>query len=748
MKQIIDFSVLIIKFLIGIGDGVLFIVQLIANTIDSFLSILSLMPKGIYSLLKAIFSPPLRFLKNRKGAKPKLLYKRPVVMAVKVKKEKPRVKRVIIYATRPLTKVKFFTIGVIFSCIFIFIPAIVLIFLQDLPSPNILSEGQIAQTTKIYDRNGILLYQIFANQNRSIIPLSQIPNTVKQATVAIEDKDFYTHPGFDLQAIIRSLIEDIKGKDIQGGSTITQQLIKSALLNPERSVIRKIKEVSLAFWTERIYTKDQILELYLNQIPYGGTSYGVEAAAGNYFGMQAKDLDLAESAFVAGLARAPSLYSPFNPQNSMLWKKRQTDVLNRMVDLHYITKDQAEIALDEDLIFKPPQVPIHAPHFVQFVKDLLIQKYGLPIVEKGGLTVMTSIDLKLQDQVEKVVADEVAKDANLNISNGAVLMTNPQNGDILAMVGSHDYYDPNGGTVNLTTSLRQPGSSIKVVTYSAALSKGFTAASILDDSPIVFPGNPPYAPVNYDGRFHGRIPLRIALANSLNIPAVKTLNQIGIPSMVNLAKAMGVKSWNNTKDFGLGVTLGSNDVTMTDMATVFGTLANGGGRVDLNPIISVTDSKGNVIEKKNPVPLQVLDSGVAFIVSNILQDNDARTMEFGPNSPLNIAGVSVKTGTSDEKRDNWTMGYTRGNVVTVWVGNNDNSPMNQALASGITGAAPIWNKIVKDILNIKANLSGPVPADVVSKLCLGHTEYFIRGTENSVNCTPPPPPSPTPTPGT
>src|SRR5581483_1168715 len=469
------------------------------------------------------------------------------------------------------------------------------------------------------------------------------------------------------------------------------------------------------------------------------------AASENYFGTNASDLDLAESAFLAGVARAPSTYSPFVPNNT-LWKTRQKEVLDRMEALHYITSDQEKDALDEQLIFKAPQIPIHAPHFVLYVKDLLINKYGLPAVEKGGLNVVTTLDLPLQEKAEQVVKEEVDNDANLNLTNRAALITAPKTGDILAMVGSKDYYDPNGGNVNVTTSLRQPGSSIKVVTYSAALSHGFTPATIIDDAPVTFAWNPPYTPVNYDGRFHGKVTLRQALANSFNIPAVKALAQIGIPTMVNLAREMGIKSWGPNDTYGLGVTLGSNDVTMVDMATVFGTLANGGQEVDLNPILSVTDSKGNIIEQKQVFPTRVLDEGVSFIVSNILMDNGARALEFGLNSPLNIPGVSVKTGTSDEKRDNWTIGYTSQNVVAVWVGNNDNSPMNPALASGITGAAPIWNKLMKGLLGGNATASAQMPSDVVSRQCMGHTEYFLRGTENSVNCAPITTPTPTPKP--
>ncbi|OGH13472.1 MAG: hypothetical protein A2860_03980, partial [Candidatus Levybacteria bacterium RIFCSPHIGHO2_01_FULL_37_33] len=636
-------------------------------------------------------------------------------------------------------KAKYFLIGSLFSAIFIFLPLLFLIFIQDLPSPKILGLQKEPQTTKIYDRNGVLLYQIYASQNRTFVPLSSIPYQLQKATIAIEDKDFYNNPGFNIGAIARSAIANLSGKPLQGGSTITQQLIKSTLLTPEVSVLRKIKEVILAFWAERIYTKDQILQMYLNQIPYGGTSWGIEAAADTYFGIHAKDLDLAQSAFLAGLPNAPTFYSPYGEYPD-LWKKRQKEVLAKTAEQKFITKKQAEDAMREELTFLPIQNPIRAPHFVMYIKDLLVKKYGLPMVEKGGLTIKTTLDLKIQETAEKIVKEEVENYRYLNLTNGATLVTNPKNGDIIAMVGSHDYSDPNGGNFNATSALRQPGSSIKVVTYSAALSASFTAATPIDDSPIAFtsPGAPTYSPVNYDGRFHGLMTLRAALANSINIPAVKTLNTIGIPTMVELGKKMGISTWKEPGNYGLAITLGAADVEMTDMAVVYGVLANGGNRININPIIKVTDAQGNILEEKKIEKNRVLDPGVAFIISDILADNLARTMEFGTNSPLFIPNhtVSVKTGTSDNKRDNWTIGYTPSYLVAVWVGNNDNSPMSQSLASGITGAAPIWNRIMNNLISSLPDEKFSQPEDVIQKSCMGQKEYFIRGTESFVNCNP------------
>jgi penicillin-binding protein 1C len=636
-------------------------------------------------------------------------------------------------------KLKYFVVGFLFCVVFVLIPFSIYTFLTSLPNPKLLTERSFPQTTKIFDRNGTLLYQIYANENRTLVPLNSIPKNLINATIAIEDKDFYSNPGFDINGIIRAAIADFSGKPIQGGSTITQQLIKSTLLTPEVSITRKIKEIVLAFWSERLYSKNQILEMYFNQVPYGGTAWGIEAASETYFGKNVKDLDLAQSAFLAGLPQAPTTYSPYG-SDPTLWKQRQIEVLNKLYGLGHITLEQKDQALSESLTFQPPQIPIYAPHFVMYIKDVLVQRYGLAMVEKGGLNVTTSLDLKLQQDVQGIVSDEVNNDAYLNLTNGAALVTNPANGDVLAMVGSKDYNAENGGNVNLTTALRQPGSSIKVVTYATALSDGFTAASILDDSPITYniPGSMPYSPVNYDGKFHGKVPLRIAFANSFNVPAVKTLQKIGIDAMVNTAKKMGITTWGNPDQYGLSLTLGAAEVKMTDIATVYGTVANLGKRVNLDPILKVSNYDGSIFyQKQEELPNLVLDPGVTYIISNILADNSARSLEFGTNSPLNIPGhtVSVKTGTSDNKRDNWTIGFTPQYLAAVWVGNNDNSPMSQTLASGITGAAPIWNRIMTLLLpNNASNIVQKMPDDVIMKNCQGRKEYFIKGTETTPDC--------------
>ncbi len=648
-------------------------------------------------------------------------------------------------------KLAYFFFGILFSGLFIFLPLSTFLVIQTLPNPDQLSLNFAPQATKIFDRHGTLLYAIYANQNRTVVPLSDIPTYLQQATIAIEDKTFYKNPaGFDMPSIVRAAISDVSGKGFQGGSTITQQLIKSTLLTPRVSLGRKLQEIILAIWAEKIYTKNQILTMYFNQIPYGGTAWGVEAASQTYFGQHVKDLDLAQSAFLAGLPQAPTTYSPFGESHT-IWKKRQEDVLRRMRELGYISNQQEKDADAEALVFVNQQTPLLAPHFVMYIKNLLIEKYGLAVVEKGGLNVTTTLDLSTQNKAQKIVTQEVANDAYLNLTNGAALVTNPKNGDILAMVGSANYNNPKDGNVNLTTAIRQPGSSAKIITYTAAFTKGFTAATILDDSPVSYPlsNGTSYAPVNYDGKFHGRVSLRIAFGNSFNIPAVKTLNAIGVDTFIDLGKKMGLSHLQDASQYGLSATLGAIDTNMIDMATAYGTIANEGKRIDLNPILKITDSKGNILEeKKNPDGTQVVNNGIAFILSNILADNGARMQEFGSNSPLVIPNytVSVKTGTSDNKRDNWTFGYTPSKLVAVWVGNNDNSPMSQNLASGITGAAPIWHNIMMQLLQGKPDEKMKQPDDVMNKPCIGRNEYFIKGTENSVNCNFVPPITVSPTP--
>lgn len=750
--------------------GTTLIKAIVLGILDATITILALLRKVLFTIYQATqriitFRIPLLFYKIRHGLffHIRLPFRdkrksQSLTVIKSIKAERPGGKPPILYFAPFRLRHKnvslfgaFFT-GIIITIFLLFIPYILYQWFQTLPTPYLLTRRDQDVTTKIFDRKGTLLYEIYAEQNRTPIPLKEIPDVVKYATIAIEDQDFYKHPGFSFSGIVRAARETLMNKNLQGGSTITQQLIKSTLLTPEIKLSRKIKEVILAFWAERIYSKDQILEMYLNQVPYGGTAWGIEAAAQTYFGKSVRDVTLAEAALLAGLPAAPSLYSPF-VNNSQKAYDRQKEVIRRMIEDGYISPEQAKEALSQDVAFRTPTIPIRAPHFVLYVKELLEQKYGSRLIERGGLRIMTTLDSDIQEKAQDIVRAHVDALEKLRVGNGAAVITDPETGEILAMVGSKDYFnEEDDGNVNITTSMQQPGSSIKVVTYTAALENGFTAASIIQDSPIVYqiPGSTAYAPVNYDGRFHGAVPVRYALGNSYNIPAVKVLSQIGLSTMLEKARAMGISSWNDSSRFGLSLTLGSGEVTMLEMASVYGTLANNGKRVTPTPILEVSDYAGRILERLKPNRgAQAVKPEAAWIISNILSDNVARTSAFGPNSGLVIPGktVSVKTGTSNDKRDNWAIGYTPSYVVTVWVGNNDNSPMDQNLASGITGATPIWHDIMAELLKEKPDEIPTKPDGVVALPCYhGRVEYFIKGTEPPGRCVGYPTPSSSPTP--
>lgn len=622
------------------------------------------------------------------------------------------------------------------GCFIIFILLTYLFIFKDLPSPSNLATYDIAQTTKILDRHGKLLYDIFAQENRTIVRLNDIPQTLRQATIAIEDKDFYKHAGINpIGGILRAAKEIIFKKELQGGSTITQQLVKSALLTPERTVRRKIKEIILASWVELLYSKNQILELYLNQVPYGGTYYGVAAASKGYFDKDIKSLTLGESALLAGLPAAPTLYSPFGAHPEYA-KERQAEVLRRMVEDGYITREEAEGAKSEGFSLNQQKNNIKAPHFVMYVKNELVKKYGEYVVERGGLQVTTTLDLDLQEAVQATVAAGVDRVKFANVKNGAALVTRPPTGEILAMVGSRDYFASDSGNFNVTTALRQPGSSIKPINYATGLAtKKITLSTMLLDVPTCFPvaGQPLYCPKNYDGKFHGPVQVRFALGNSYNIPAVKVLTLNGLETMIATASSMGITSFPDPSRFGLSLTLGGGEVRMTEMATAFGVFANAGVKRNLTSILEVKDKKGAILESfkdqnfskdladfKAPSTLlirgdRVLSEEVAFLISHILLDNNARSAAFGPASVLLIpgkSGVSVKTGTTDDFKDNWTIGFTPNFLTVVWIGNNDNQPMR---TSGVEGAAPIWNGIMRYVLKNQPDLWPKQPASVVGK---------------------------------
>lgn len=622
---------------------------------------------------------------------------------------------------------------------------------RDLPQPDkiVRTEGF---STKIYDRNGELLYDVFANQKRIPVKLEEIPLALQRATVAIEDKNFYKHQGFDPSGMLRAARNIIFYRKLQGGSTLTQQLVKNVLLTQKRVLSRKIKEFVLAVQIENKYSKDEILQMYLNEAPYGGTAWGVEAAAEAYFNKRVSELNLIECAILAGLPQRPSAYSPFS-DTPTAYIDRTKAVLKRMQEDGYISKDEHYKALGDlaQVKFAQEGTSFKAPHFVMYVKRQLEERYGQTLVEQGGLRVETTLDLALQEAAQAIVAEEIAKVEELQITNGAATVLDPRTGEVLAMVGSKDYFAENyDGKVNVTLSLRQPGSTIKPVTYLTALQKGYTAATMVMDTETVFPiggGQPDYKPVNYDGKFHGPLQLRYALGNSMNITAVKMLAQVGIESMLKTGYEMGLSTLEpteeNLKRFGLSVTLGGGEVRLLELAQAYSAFANGGLKVEPISILKVTDSEGRILEENEPRALnRVIGEGEAFLINHILADNQARLLTFSANSALNIANrqVAVKTGTTNDKRDNWTIGWTPEVIVGVWVGNNDNSQMKQ-VASGVTGASPIWRRIILKALEGKNQTIFPVPESVVTAevdVVSGYrahdgfasrTEYFVKGTE-------------------
>ncbi|MFC1649880.1 penicillin-binding protein, partial [Patescibacteria group bacterium] len=580
-------------------------------------------------------------------------------------------------------------------------------------------------STQILDRNGEILYDIYIDQNRSHVDLEEIPDYLKQATISIEDKNFYEHQGFDPFGMVRGASRLFTRGRAQGGSTLTQQLVKNALLSPERTVFRKIKEFILAVQIERAYTKDEILQLYLNEIPYGGTAWGAQSASQLYFDKDVSELNLVESAVLAGLPQSPSRYSPYS-SNPEAYISRTESVLRRMREDGHINSEQEENAKSElkNIEFSGRGASFKAPHFVQYVQSILEDRYGETAVQGGGLKVTTTLDLEIQEATQDVVTEEIKDVESLGIGNGAAIVIDPQTGEVLAMVGSKDFSDPDyDGQVNVTLSLRQPGSAIKPITYATAFEKGYTPSTLLMDVPTTFPagvGQPDYEPGNYDGKYRGPIQLRYALANSINVPAVKTLALVGVEDMLGTAYKMGINSLEPTRDtlsrVGLSVTLGGGEVRLLELTGAYGAFLNGGYKVEPVAVLKVEDRDGKVLEENEPEKgKKVLSEETAFIVSHILSDNEARSDVFGPNSLLNIPGrqIAVKTGTTNDKRDNWTVGGDTQVVVGVWVGNNDNSPMG-TVASGVSGASPIWRRIIISALEGKPVKNFEVPKNVVT----------------------------------
>ncbi|HLZ31350.1 MAG TPA: PBP1A family penicillin-binding protein [Chloroflexota bacterium] len=588
---------------------------------------------------------------------------------------------------------------------------------RDLPDPGALSRRQLFQTAHIYDRNGKLLQELNdpSGGRRILAKLADVPKVMRDATIAAEDASFYDNPGFDVRAVVRATYQWARsGTPQSGASTITQQLVKNTLLSPEQTAERKIKEAFLAMELTRRYSKDQILEMYMNEILYGNRAYGIEAAAETYFGKPAKDLTLAEASFLAGLPQAPSLYDPYT--NMPGARDRQAYVLDQMVHTGAITPADRAAAANAPIKLVPPtQVgPQEAPHFVTYVRQLVDQQFGTEALFREGLQITTSLDLDLQHLAEKSATDHIADLKARNATNAALVAIQPSTGEVVAMLGSVNFDDPSiDGQVNVALSLRQPGSTLKPFTYVTAFSKGWSPATMMWDIPTTFPGG--YKPNDFDAKFPGPMTVRDALAQSRNIPAIEALQFVTVPEMLATAHRFGINDLRQPERYGLSVTLGGGEVKLLDLTYAYAAFAAGGQQVgaevpaearetgfrQFNPvsILKVTDSAGKVLYEYQPKGVQVEDPRLAYQITSILSDDKARQPTYGANSPLVLPGrpAAVKTGSTDEYRDSWVVGYTPDLVTGVWVGNSNNSPMQDIL--GVAGAGLIWHDFMTGALD-------------------------------------------------
>ncbi|HSX40680.1 MAG TPA: PBP1A family penicillin-binding protein [Candidatus Saccharimonadales bacterium] len=600
----------------------------------------------------------------------------------------------------------------------------------------------------LLDRYNHPFFTFYQAKFKTNVSLSQISPNMQHAVIASEDKDFYTHPGFSISAIIRSSLADVKqGSAAYGGSTITQQLVKNALLTPNKSFLRKYQEIILAQEIERRYNKNEILEMYLNSVYFGEGAFGIEQAAQKFFGIHAKDLDVAQSSVLAALLPAPSQLSPISgDQNAS--RQHQLIVLGDMQNQGLITQDQEKAAENEKLVFQtqqPQDINTLAPHFALMVRDELIQKYGEEEVARSGFKVKTTLNSDWQKFAENTVANQVAKLAANNAHNGAAVVLDPHTGEILSLVGSHDWDDQKFGKVNIALSPRQPGSSFKPIVYSRAFERDLiTPATVLQDVPTTFPGN--YKPHDYDGKFRGPVTARRALANSLNVPAVEVMQKVGLLDALSTAKRFGISTFSDPSNYGLSLVLGAGEVKLLELTDVYATFANKGERSKPVDILQIQDKDNHTIYTFHPDPQRVISEDVAYLITSILSDNTARAEEFG--NLLTISRpAAVKTGTTENFRDAWTLGYTPDLTIGVWVGNNDSAQMDNI--AGSLGAAPIWRLLMEHFLYATPVKRFEVPSGVVSQLTCsfatgiksastsGYLEYFIRGTEPSKPCNAP-----------
>ncbi len=583
-----------------------------------------------------------------------------------------------------------------------------------IPALESIDERKIDQSTKIYDRTGeILLYDMSRDVRRETTPFEAISSYAKLATIAIEDKDFYSHNGFVLSSFVRAVLVNLTSLSFsQGGSTITQQVVKNSILTKDKTPTRKFKELILALKLEKVLSKDEILALYLNEIPYGGTIYGIGEASRSFFGKEAADLSLAESAYLAAVLKAPTYYSPYGSRRDEL-ETRKNLVLSEMLKYGFITQEEHEVALANKVVFseKKNTDNIRAPHFVFFVIEKLSEKYGEDaVLESGGYKIITTLDYRIQEEAEKLAKSygEINQE-KFNANNNAIVALDPKTGEILAMTGSRDYFDEKiDGNFNAAAGLRQPGSAFKPFVYSLLFNKGYTPETVLWDAQIQFnpscaqddfiAEDPCYSPGNYDEKFRGPMTIRNALAQSINVPAVEAIYLAGVRDSISLAKKMGIESLADVNSYGLSLVLGGGSVSLLDMVSAYGVFANDGLRNSYTPVLWVEDDKGNIIDKNAPFPVRVLPEETARTISDILSDNEARTPGYGPNSPLYVPyrDVAVKTGTSNDYRDAWIVGYAPNLVIGAWVGNNDNSPMEKKVAGLIV--SPLWRDLMDKVL--------------------------------------------------
>jgi 1A family penicillin-binding protein len=632
--------------------------------------------------------------------------------------DKPKKKRKI-KLPKSLFKFLFLSGLILFLMLGIFSIGMLAWISKDLPSADGVLKREVAVSSKIYDRTGEhILYNIHGDIKRTLIPLEQIPEHTKMAVLSAEDRDFYKHRGFSLTGMLRSALKNFFTGSRVGGSTLTQQFVKNAILTNEKTYTRKIKELLISYQIEKKFTKEEILNMYLNEIPYGSVIYGIEAASQSFFGKSVKDLTIAESAIIAAIPNAPTYYSPYgNNKDKLLVRQRY--IIDVMAELGHITKDQAETAKSEKISFIPLQENITAPHFVMYIRELLSQKYGETFVAQEGLNVYTSLDVDLQKIAEEAVKSGVeANSAKYDFNNASLVALDTKTGQILAMVGSANYFDNEiDGQVNVALRPRQPGSSFKPIVYTASFIKGYTPNTVVYDTLTNFDttGAQPYIPQNYNLSQSGPVTLRKALAGSLNIPAVKLTYLTGMKAIFDLSEKLGYTTLADRDRFGLSIVLGGAEVKLLEHVGAYSVFAQEGQRAEISPILKIEDKNGKVIEEYKEKKTEVLDVQVARQINSVLSDDSARSYVFGSGSKLTLPGrpVAAKTGTTNNFHDAWIVGYTPSLVAGVWVGNADNKPMSKG-ADGSVIAAPIWNQFMKEALKDSAVENFNAPEEVVT----------------------------------